>query len=123
MSAMIAIYELQDTKPLVDLFIFSYMRTCAAYDATVLSIGFDEIRVRYRQQRRVLLREVILQKLFGKSQLDYIQSHAKTEIPSTHRLAFIEDTLEDLQQMDISRITGLGITPIDLEVWRKNQQT
>ncbi len=51
-SAMIAIYELQDIRPLLDLYVFSYMRTCALYDSTVKSMGFDEIRVRYRQQRR-----------------------------------------------------------------------
>jgi len=60
MLAMIAIYELQDVRPLVDLYVYSYMRTCAAYDSTVKAMGFDEVRVRYRQQRREVAREVIL---------------------------------------------------------------
>ena len=42
-SAMIAIYELQDVNPLIDLYAYSYMRTCAAYDATIKAIGFDEV--------------------------------------------------------------------------------
>jgi Fic family protein len=41
MSAIIAIYELQDVHPLVDLYFYSYMRTCAAYDSTLQAIGFD----------------------------------------------------------------------------------
>jgi Fic family protein len=60
LSAMIAIYELQDARPLVDLYAYSYMRTCAAYDTTVKAIGFDEARVRYRQERRSVVRAVIL---------------------------------------------------------------
>jgi Fic family protein len=35
MSAMIAIYELQDVRPLLDLYVYSYLRTCVAYDSTV----------------------------------------------------------------------------------------
>jgi hypothetical protein len=51
-SAVIAIYELQEIRLLLDLYLFSYMRTCAMYDSTVKAMGIDEVRVRYRQQRR-----------------------------------------------------------------------
>src|SRR5262249_45098979 len=39
-SAMIAVYELQKLHPLIDLYVFSYMRTCAMYDSTVEAMGF-----------------------------------------------------------------------------------
>ena len=64
-SAVIAIYELQDVRPLVDLYVFSYLRTCAMYDSTVKAIGFDEIRVRYRKERRELIRDIIMRKHVG----------------------------------------------------------
>ena len=66
-SALIAVYELQDIRPMVDLYLFSYMRTCTIYDSTVKTKGFDEIRVRYRKQRRTLLRDIILKGLTGRS--------------------------------------------------------
>ncbi len=65
MSSMIAIYELQDVGPLRDLYVYSYIRTCAAYDSTMKALGFDEKRVRYRQDRRALIREIILRDLVG----------------------------------------------------------
>lgn len=119
MSAMIAMYELQDVCPMVDLFVFSYMRTCAAYDSTVKAIGFDEIRVRYRIQRRAIIREVILQKLVGDPMKTYILSKTKKEIPIDKQDAFLEDVMEDFEQMDQSRIAGLGITPKQLDLWIK----
>src|SRR6202030_2042468 len=42
-SAVIAIYELQNVRPIVDLYVFSYLRTCALYDSTVKTIRFDEV--------------------------------------------------------------------------------
>jgi Fic family protein len=119
MSAMIAIYELQDVCPLIDLYVYSYMRTCAAYDSTVKALGFDEIRVRYRQQRREVIREIILQKIIKAKVQTYIQQETKRMIPEEHQKSFVEDVEEDLMQIDESRIVGLGITSQQLNEWLK----
>lgn len=119
MSAMIAVYELQDTKPIADLFVFSYLRTCAAYDATVQAIHFDEVRVRYREKRRKILREIISQNLTGAKMEGFIVSETQKEIPKSDQSAFIKDVKEDLEQMDASRIAGLGVTLDELNVWIK----
>ena len=116
-SAVIAIYELQDIRPLLDLYLFSYMRTCAMYDSTIKAIGFDEIRVRYRQQRRALIRDVILNKLAGEIIKDYISAQTLKMIKEEDRVSFFEDVMEDLQEIDQNRIAGLGITPEQLNVW------
>ncbi|MBF5059951.1 Fic family protein [Candidatus Neptunochlamydia vexilliferae] len=116
-SAVIAIYELQDIRPLLDLYIFSYMRTCAIYDAAAESIGFDEIRVRYRQERRAVIREIILKGLTGIQMKEYISLEGARLIQEKDRAAFIEDVLEDLKLIDRTRIAGLGITPEQLEGW------
>ena len=114
-SAIIAIYELQNTKPILDLYLFSYMRTCQMYDATLKAVGFDEIRVRYREQRRALIRDIILRGLFGKAARDYIRAYPLQK--KEDQASFIEDVLEDLQDMDESRIVGLGITLEELKTW------
>ncbi|MCH9627119.1 MAG: hypothetical protein S4CHLAM2_07530 [Chlamydiales bacterium] len=118
MSAMIAIYELQDVQPLVDLYVYSYMRTCAAYDSTVKAMGFDEVRVRYRQQRRQVVREVVLNGLTGEKIQQFVISEARSHIPEKERQAFIKDVLEDLEQMDESRLAGLGVTLAELRKWQ-----
>jgi hypothetical protein len=115
--SVIAIYELQDTTPLADLFTYSYLRTCAAYDSTVKSMGFDKVRVRYRQERRAVIREVIIQKLIVDELNGYIQNEAIKLIPTEHQKAFIEDIQEDLNLMDESRLAGLGITAEQFQQW------
>ncbi|MCC5832774.1 MAG: Fic family protein [Chlamydiales bacterium] len=117
MSAMLCIYELQDVRPLIDLYVYSYMRTCAAYDSTVKSLGYDEVRVRYRQQRRELVREILNQYLLGRALDTYIREFAEKIIPPTDQKSFIEDVLEDLDQLDQSRIVGMGVSIEQLNTW------
>jgi fido (protein-threonine AMPylation protein) len=119
-AAVIAIYELQDVRPLVDLYAFSYLRTCAAYDSTVKAIGFDEVRVRYRAQRRAVLREIMVRHLHGDSLKTYLASQAVELVAEKDRSDFIQDVEEDLEQMDESRILGLGITLAEFKNWRES---
>ncbi len=121
-SAVLAIYELQDIHPLLDLYVFSYMRTCAQYDSTVKSIGFDEIRVRYRQQRRAIIRDIILNELVGKVLEEYISSKTVQLVEKEDQDAFIEDIREDLTGIDLIRIAGLGVTPDQLKNWIDAQE-
>lgn len=116
-SAVIAIYELQDINPIMDLYIFSYLRTCAMYDSTVKALGFDEIRVRYRQQRRNTIRYIILNKLSGVAIKEYVSSQNLKFIKTEDQISFFEDVMEDLKEIDLSRIAGLGITPEQLSTW------
>lgn len=121
MSAMIAIYELQDIRPLVDLYFYSYLRTCAAYDSTIKAMGFDEVRVRYRYERKKIVRNIILRILVGEEMRKYIDAEIDEHIPPAVRDDFEEDLLEDLEQMDESRLVGLGITPDQLKTWEKKK--
>ena len=120
MSAMIAVYELQDVRPLVDLYVYSYLRTCAAYNSTIKAIGFDEVRIRYRKERRELVREIILQGLIKTNLLEYIKKSASLLVPNSQHDAFAQDVIEDLEQMDESRLAGLGVTPQQLKTWQLN---
>ncbi len=116
-SAVIAIYELQDIRPLLDLYLFSYERTCDMYDSTVKSLGFDEVRVRYRQQRRDVIRTIILNRLFGKSMKEYIANQTLKLTQKEDQKSFFEDIMEDLKEINLNRIVGLGITPNHLNAW------
>jgi len=119
MSAMIAIYELQEVQPLVDLYVYSYMRTSAAYDSTVKAMGFDEVRVRYRQERKNVIREVILQGMTGSNLRQHVEEVAARLIPDSHYGEFVEDVIEDLEQMDESRSAGLGVASEQLRAWQR----
>lgn len=116
-SAIMAIYEYQRPEPLLDLYLHSYKRTCNLYDTTVKALGYDEIRVRYRAQRRQVIRHIILSLLHGIPQTEYIENESKKLIPEKDRLAFTEDVLQDLKEIDASRLAGLGVTPDQLKEW------
>jgi len=123
MSAMIAIYELQNIEPLIDLYFYSYMRTCAAYDSTLRAMGFDEVRVRYRQERRALIREIILQEIVGTALEAYVSEEANKLVPMIAREDFIQDVKEDLEELDESRLGGLGVTNDQLNSGIKKLKT
>lgn len=116
-SAIIAIYELQDVRPLLDLYVFSYMRTCSMYETTIKAMGFDEIRVRLRTERRAVIHEVIIRGYVDKEMENYISQRSKELVKKEDRKAFEEDVLEDLKEMDFSRIAGLGVSRGQLDDW------
>ncbi|MEI6243345.1 MAG: Fic family protein, partial [Chlamydiota bacterium] len=116
-SAVIAIYELLDIRPILDIYIFSYMRTCAIYDSTIKSIGFDKVRVHYRNERREIVREIIFNGLVGKAIDKYVSSQTLKLVRKEDQDAFLEDVMEDLKEIDQSYIAGLGITPDQLRQW------
>jgi hypothetical protein len=120
-SAMLVVYELQDIRPLLDLYVFSYMRTCAMYDSTVKTLGYDEIRVRYRQQRRQLIRDIILNGLTGEALSNYISSHVAEFAKEEDKAAVMKDIEDDLQEINESRLVGLGVTPDELRSWLKKR--
>lgn len=89
------------------------------YDSTVQTISFDEIRVRYRQLRREIIREIILQDLTKESINKYVLSQALKQVKEEDRDFFFEDVMEDLKEIDPIRIVFIGITPEQLTNWLK----
>ncbi len=120
-SALIAIYELQDIRPLLDVFAFSYMRTCAMYDVTVQMLGFDEVRVRYRALRRETIREIILKLLTGQLLKQFIFLQAAKIPKKDEQPLFYEDVMQDLDELDETRLAGLGITTQQLQEWQNTR--
>lgn len=116
-SAMIVVYELQDIRPILDLYLFSYMRTCSLYDSTLKTLGVDELRVRYRTQRRAVIHAIIANGLVHEFLHRYLESQASSLVKQEDRNAFVEDALEDLREIDQGRIAGLGLTPEQLQSW------
>ena len=121
-SALIAIYEINATSALADLYMRSYEYSCRQYDATVESLGFDEVRVRYRKQRREVIRELIIKKI-TQGQIDSFVQAAANKLPAEVRTEFIEDIREDLREISTQTIVGLGVSGAQLQEWLSLQPT
>ena len=120
-DAMIAIYELNNIKPLVDLYTHSYERTAEKYDVTVEAIGFDRVRVQYRQQRRETIRHIVANELNGTEMEEYIKSESSKLDDFNDRNQFIINIHDDLEELGPQSIIGLGVTIKQVQDWQKNR--
>jgi Fic family protein len=120
-SAMIACYELNNERPMVELFIRSYIRSCEHYSVVVDAMGIDTLRVRYRGQRRILISEVVSHLLVGTAIQKRIESFSKKEVPAEHREKFILDVQQDLENLEPFNIAGMGISKEELLSWKAKQ--
>jgi fido (protein-threonine AMPylation protein) len=120
-SAMISAYELNDIQPLIDIYIFSYQRTCEQYDVTLDAMGVDIKRAQYREQRRNILRHIIIEKLTGKKMRTYITKHVRQYIPIEDQTSVEKNIKEDILNISSSSIVGLGVTKTQLNNWLKKK--
>lgn len=118
-AALLAIYELNDIAPMLELYQWAYLRSCQQYAVARQSIGeIDTFRIQYRQQRKDVMGEVVRQKLHGQEAEALIASFcAKAEIDNTDK--FIAMALADLDALHAGAIIGLGIAEAQLEEWQK----
>jgi hypothetical protein len=89
------------------------------YEATLKSVGFDEVRARYRQVRRQNLREIILKKISKTALQKYLESANRKLVKKEDLAAFLEDVEEDLREIDKSRLVGLGVTWKEVKAWKR----
>ena len=118
-SAMLSVYELNQVSPMVDLYCFSYLRTCHAYDVTVEPIGFDPIRVKHRRIRRDLITQIIRHKINKKDRALLINQTCNNSIPLEEQKLFKKSVENDLQELTANTISGLGISEEDFNAWKK----
>ena len=117
LKATIVFYELNDARPLADLYCWAYRRSCLHFDTTVQVVGFDEIAALYRPLRRALVAELVRSLVPPEEVMGFIESHIADEIQSQHRDKFKQDVLAELDNLDVSRMGGLGITREQLQAW------
>lgn len=91
------------------------------YDVTVEAIGFDPIRVQYRQQRREIIRHIISKQLHGKQVDKFIQAEVSKLIKPEDQAPVSKNIKEDLEQLGPHSMAGLGITADELHAWMKTK--
>ena len=125
-SAMISCYELNNERPMVELFIRSYIRSCEQFllyekGVVVDAMGIDTLRVRYRGQRRILISEIVRNLATGSAIQKRIETFSKDEIPSEHQKKFMLDVHLDLENLEPFNIAGMGVSKEELLIWKAKQ--
>lgn len=119
-AALLAIYELNDTTPMLELFTWAYLRSCEQYGVVKKSLGeIDAFRIQHRQQRKTIMGHIIKKGLHGSAAEGLIASYCQDQgIKDVDK--FTAMTLTDLTTLHAGAIIGLGITEAQLEEWLKH---
>lgn len=120
-SAMIAIYEKNDVTAFAELYCYSYLRSCQLYNVTAESMGIDVLRVKYRQQRRNLIREIVQQNLHGNA-LEVFLAQEVQMIPLEHQEKYLSDARTDLRNIAPYTVVGMGISAEELSRWLSEEK-
>lgn len=120
-SALLVMYETNNITPMLDLFIWAYLRSCSQYETAKKSIGeIDGYRIQYRKERKDVMGKIIKQNLHGVAIEKFIEEFCKQgKIENSEK--FIAMTVTDLGALHAGAIVGLGISESQLENWQKSQ--
>jgi len=116
-AALLAVYEKNNIKPMLDLFCWAYVCSCRQYGLAKESLGgIDAFRIQYRQQRKEAMGMVVREGLHGKDIENHIEKYcAERDIEEFDK--FMAMTLADLDSLHAGVIAGLGISETQLNVW------
>ena len=120
-AALPAVYEKNQTAPMLDLYCWAYKRSCREYDLAKESVGeIDAFRVMYRQQRKEAMGRVVRDGLHGEEAEALLVDYCR-ELSIPERDKFVAMTLADLDALHAGAIAGLGITEAQLDQWQENK--
>jgi Fic family protein len=122
-SALLVFYETNDPEPLLDVFRWAYLRSCLHYDDVRESIGqVDAFRIRYRQERKAIMGQVIRSNLHGAALEQHITTWCREQgIEDVDR--FTAMTLTELKTLHGGAIIGLGITENQFSHWKQEDDS
>lgn len=116
-AALLAIYEKNDIRPMLNLYCWAYTRSCEQYGVIKKSLGeIDVFRIQYRQQRKKIMGQIIKECLHGNKVTELIEDFChKHNIQNVAK--FTAMTLADLSTLHTGAIIGLSITEAQFKKW------
>lgn len=119
-EAVLGVYELNKVDLLKDVFIWAYERSADRYAAVRQSLGEpDPFRLRYREQLRELIADLIRTRLGRKDVVARISAWSKKEIGPNDRARFAEIVEAELTSLHEGNFARYRIRPSEFEAWRR----
>ena len=119
-QAVLGVYELNEVDLLKDVFIWAYERSSARYAAVRQSLGEpDPFRLRYREQLRELVAELIRARVSRKDAASRIAAWTKKRIDPDDCERFAEIVETELIGMHEGNFARYQIRPSEFEVWQQ----
>jgi hypothetical protein len=119
-EAVLGVYELNKIDLLKDVFIWAYERSAARYAAVRQSLGEpDPFRLRYREQLREIIGDLIRSRLGRKDAAARIGDWATKEIDPDDRQRFAEIVEAELTSLHEGNFARYRIRPSEFAAWRQ----
>jgi len=121
-SALLGVYERNDTSLIRDLYIWAYNRSSQQYTAIQQSMGEPNLlKLRYRERIRGIVGSIIIEKVPGAKVVRKIQELVEDNIPEADRSAvfnLIETEIFSLHEGNVARFR---VRPSEFQAWKALQ--
>ncbi len=119
-DGILGVYELNRIELLRDVYLWAYQRSAARYSAISQSLGDpDPFRMRYRQQMKQLIHEIVSGGMGRKPSHQKIKQFAEATIPVEDEARFIEITETELMSLHEGNMARFQIRPAEYTRWRE----
>lgn len=117
--AMLALYELNDTTLLRDVFLWAYERSAQRYAAVRQSMGEpDPFRLRYREPLRDIVRDVLRAPMDRKTARAHLVTISTARIPAEDCEHFIDIAETELLGLHEGNFARYQVRPSEFAAWR-----
>lgn len=118
-EAILAVYELNDTSLIKDIFMWAYERSASRYKAVRQSLGEpNPFRLKYMAELKVIVQAVILETLNKKAAYKRIATWAQENIAEGDREKFREMAEEELLGLHEGNFARYQVRPTQFETWQ-----
>ncbi len=119
-NGLLAIYELNKTALLKDVFIWAYERSATHYQLTRNVLGEPNLfQMKFDQELKTIVRLVVESALHGEILIQTIENWSRDHIESANRAPFITLVEQELASLHIGNIAIYKIKPICFAQWKK----
>jgi hypothetical protein len=113
------VYELNKTELLKDVFIHAYTRSASRYATMRQTLGEpDSFRLKYRDQIRDLIRNIIIKVMSNEQASASIKTFAAS-IPDADREKFIESVETELLNLHQGNFARYRVRPSEFNQWKE----
>lgn len=120
-SGLLAIYELNKTELMRDIFIWAYERSAQRYTLTRNVVGEPNLfQMKLSKELKTIVPLVIQNNLHGRELIKKIESWSYDNIEASDREKFIRLVERELASLHIGNIAIYKLTPAIFEQWKKD---
>lgn len=119
-SGLLAIYELNKTELMRDVFIWAYERSSTHYELTRNLLGQPNLfQMKFTRELKVIVHLVVESNLHGNTLIQTIENWSRDNIEASSREKFITLVEQELASLHLGNIAIYNIKPHLFDQWKK----